>query len=79
MATLTTEDEGKFPVDSEGEQLGVVTAVEDGTAYIEPDPSLTEAVTQAFGWGDADADDIEVPPAAVDTVTDEEIRVSRDL
>lgn len=79
MATLTTEDEGKFLVDSEGEQLGVVTAVEDGTAYVEPDPSITEAVTQAFGWGDADADDIEVPPEAVDTVTDEEVRVSRDL
>ncbi|WP_232686673.1 hypothetical protein [Halobacterium zhouii] len=79
MATLTTEDEGKFLVDSEGEQLGVITAVDDGTAYVEPDPSIPEAIIQAFGWGDADADDLEVPPAAVDTVTDEEVRVSRDL
>lgn len=79
MATLTTEDEGKVLVDSDGEQFGVVTAVEDGTAYVDPDPSIAEAVVQAFGWGDSGEDDIEVPPEAIDTVTDEEIRVSRSL
>jgi hypothetical protein len=79
MATLTTEDEGKVLVDSDGEEFGVVTAVENGTAYVDPDPSIAEAVAQAFGWGDAGDDDIEVPPEAVDTVTDEEIRVSRSL
>lgn len=79
MATLTTEDEGKVLVDSEGEEFGVVTAVKDGTAYVDPDPSITDAVIQALGWGGSDDDDIEVPPEAVDTVTDEEIRVSRSL
>ena len=81
MTVLSTADEGKFLMDAEGEQIGVVTEVDpkEQVAYVEPDPSIGEAVLQGFGFGEADEDDIEVPADSVATVTDTEVRVSTDL
>lgn len=81
MSVLSTEDEGKYLMDAEGEQIGIVTEVdvEDNVAYVEPEPDIGEAIIQGFGFGDADDDDIEVPGDAVTTITDTELRVPRDL
>lgn len=81
MTVLSPADEGKFLMDAEAEQIGVVTEVdpEEQVAYVEPDPSIGEAVLQGFGFGEADEDDIEVPANSVATVTDTEVRVSIDL
>ena len=81
MAVLSSDDEGKFLVDADGEQLGIVTEVDadEDAAYVEPDPGIAEAWIQGFGYGDADEDDIRVPFDAVSTVTDEEVRVAEDV
>jgi hypothetical protein len=81
MTVLSTADEGKFLMDAEGEEIGVVTGVdaEEQVAYVEPDPGVGEAVLQGFGFGGVDEDDIEVPAKSVATITDTEIRVSTDL
>lgn len=81
MTVLSTADEGKFLMDAEGEEIGVVTEVnpEEQIAYVEPDPSIGEALVQGLGYGDADEDDIEVSAETVATVTDTEVRVGIDL
>ena len=81
MTVLSTADEGKFLMDVEGEQIGVVTEVDAGeqVAYVEPDPDIAEAVLQGLGFGDANADDIAVSAEVVATVTDSELRVATDL
>lgn len=81
MAVLSTEDEGKFLMDVEGEQLGIVTAVDSAeqVASVEPDPDLAESWVQGLGFGDADADNITVPADAIETVTDSELRVAKDI
>ncbi|ELZ70437.1 hypothetical protein C5B91_06465 [Haloferax sp. Atlit-10N] len=81
MSVLSTADEGKFLMDEEAEQIGIVTEVDTDAqiAYVEPDPDIAEAVVQGLGFGDADGDDIEVPAASVETVTDTELRVAKDL
>jgi hypothetical protein len=81
MSILSTSDEGKYLMDAEGEEIGIVTEVDpdENVAYVEPDPDLTEAWVQSLGYGDADDDDIEVPGESVDTITDTELRVPRDL
>jgi hypothetical protein len=81
MTVLSTADEGKFLMDVEGEEIGVVTGVdaEEQVAYVEPDPGVGEAVLQGFGFGEVDEDDIEVPAESVATITDTEMRVSTDL
>ncbi|AFZ72171.1 hypothetical protein [Natronobacterium gregoryi] len=81
MAVLSTEDEGKFLMDVRGEQIGIVTEVDpvEQVAYVDPDPSLTQAWLQSLGRGDAGEDDLEIPAENVETVTDSEIRVNADL
>jgi hypothetical protein len=81
MTVLSPEDEGKFLMDATAEQIGIVTEVapEEQVAYVDPDPDVSDALLQGLGFGDANSDDIEVPAGAVETVTDSEIRVSRDL
>ncbi|WP_247729880.1 hypothetical protein [Halovivax limisalsi] len=81
MTVLSTEDEGKFLMDVRGEQIGIVTEVDpiEQVAYVDPEPSLTDAWIQSLGRGGSDEDDIEVPSENVATVTDSEIRVDADL
>jgi len=81
MTVLSVEDEGKFLMDVEGEQIGIVTEVDTDrqVAFVEPEPGVAESVVQGLGFGDADEDDIEVPADSVATVTDSELRVDRDL
>lgn len=81
MTVLSTTDEGKYLMDVEGEQIGIVTEVdaEEQVAYVEPEPGISEAWIQGLGYGDADEDDIEVHADAVETVTDTELRVATDL
>ncbi|WP_435100398.1 hypothetical protein [Halarchaeum sp. P4] len=79
MSTLTDEDVGKVLRDIEGEELGVVTAVEGNTAWVDPDPGIGDAVLAALGWSAKDEDDYTVDGELVDTVTNEEVRVDADL
>lgn len=81
MSVLSPEDEGKFLMDIEAEQIGIITEVDphEQVAYVEPDPDIGEAVLQGLGFGDADDDDIEVPADSIVTVTDSEVRVDTDL
>ncbi len=81
MTVLSTSDEGKFLMDIEAEQIGIVTEVDtdEQVAYVDPDPDIADAVIQGFGFGAAADDDIEVPANSVETVTDTELRVARNL
>jgi sporulation protein YlmC with PRC-barrel domain len=81
MTVLSTADEGKVLMDIEGEEIGIVTEVDtdEQVAYVEPDAGVAESVIQGLGFGDADEDDIEVPAKTVETVTDTELRVAKDL
>ena len=81
MTVLSTADEGKVLMDTEAEEIGVVTEVDtdEQIAYVEPNPGIAEAMLQGLGFGDADEDDISVPANSVATVTDTEIRVDTDL
>jgi sporulation protein YlmC with PRC-barrel domain len=76
MPLLSPKDEGKWLTDERGRELGVVTDVDPDrqVAQVEAAPNLTEAVIQGFGFGDADADDFEVPADWIVTVTDSELR-----
>ena len=76
-ATITENAEGKTVV-RDGDTIGVVTEVDHGTAYVEPDPGLTEKVRGMLGWSD-DEDAYPLQESAIDVVTDDEIRLRSDL
>ena len=80
MTVLSSSDEGKHLTDQFGRILGVVTEVDtdEQVAYVEARPMVTESVVQGLGFGDADADDFEVPAHWIENVTDSELRVDNE-
>jgi len=79
MSTPIREgDEGKAVVRGD-DKVGIVTEVRAGTAYVDPDPGLTDKLKAELGWADAGEDTYPLQEAAIDTVTDDEIRLKRSL
>ena len=77
-STITSSEEGKAVVHGD-ETVGRVTKVEHGTAYIDPDPGLTETIMSKLGWGDRDEDTYPLQEASIAEITDDEIRLHRDF
>jgi len=73
---VSDDDQGKPVVDDNGQKVGVVSEVRGGTAYVDPDPGVTDKVKSRLGWSDADADDYPLTDDEIATVTDDEIRLS---
>ncbi|MDG5757968.1 PRC-barrel domain-containing protein [Natronococcus sp. A-GB1] len=77
-ATFTQEDEGKDVVNANGDQIGIVSEVDAGTAYVNPDPGMTDTLKSQLGWGDADDEkSYPIDNNNVKAVTDREIRLKR--
>jgi len=78
-AEITQEDEGK-PVVRENDTLGRIVNVEHGTAYVDPDPSVTDTIMSKLGWSDETKRDETYPLAdkSVVEVTSDEVRVESD-
>ncbi len=77
MATqITDDDEGKKVVDENGDQVGIVSDVEHGTAHIDPNPGLTDKVKSKLGWGDTDEETYPLQEELVSSVTDDEVRLN---
>jgi hypothetical protein len=74
---VTEDDEGKQVVNTRGEKVGMVSEVRDGTAYVNPDPGITDSIRSRLGWGDADQDDYRLDRDRIATVTDDEIRLKK--
>lgn len=72
---ITEDDEGKAIVDSTGHEIGMVTEVRSGTAYVNADPGLTDTIRSKLGWTDANEDDFTLQEDRIQTVTDDEIRL----
>ena len=76
---FSEDDEGKKVVDSHGHTVGIVEDVENGTAYVDPDPGVTEKVKSALGWTSEDATDADtfaLPDEYVDTVTEDAVNLT---
>lgn len=76
---ITDDDEGKSVVNADGETVGMVTEVSGGTAHVDPDPGIADKIKSKLGWGDTTEDTYPLQEANVDAVTDDEIRLKRDL
>ncbi len=72
---LTEDDEGKKVVSTDGDEIGRITEVRDGTAYVDPDPGMFDTVKAKLNWGDAGEDSYPLEADHVADVTDNEIRL----
>ena len=68
-------DSGMDVYDARGEEVGTVATVEDGTAYIDLDPGLTDEVKSSLGFGDTDEDTYALRDEMVDTVDDDGVHL----
>lgn len=77
--TPTDRDVGKDVVDPEGEEIGMVSAVEGDTFYVDPHPTLTDRIKAALEWEDIDEDAYPLGPENVLRITDDEVQVDVDV
>lgn len=77
--TVTEKDDGKQVVNADGEKIGIVSGVRNGMAYVDPDPGLGDRILSTLGWDNIDDDDYPLDHDKIDAVTDDEIRLKRDL
>jgi hypothetical protein len=73
--TITDDDEGKRVVNADGDTIGIVSTVRNETAYVDPDPGITDKIMARFGWDDVDEDHYPLERSTIDTITDDEIRL----
>lgn len=77
---ITTEDESKPVRNADGERVGRIISVEDDNAVVDPEPGLTETFLSMLGWAEvddnSDSEAYTLDSAAVDTVTDDEVRLT---
>lgn len=74
---LSDKEEGKPVVNREGEKVGMVSKVEGNRAHVDPDPGLTDTIKSKLGWADSDEDMYPIEESDIESVTDDEIRLSR--
>lgn len=77
--TPTDRDVGKDVVDPEGEEIGMISAVEGDTFYVDPHPTLTDRIKAALDWEDIDEDAYPLGPENVLRITDDEVQVDVDV
>jgi hypothetical protein len=74
--SVSDSEEGKAVIDENGDKVGIVSEVRHGTAYVDPDPGLTEKLKTKLGWEDKDEEDFPLQEASIEEITDDEIRLT---
>ncbi len=75
MTGLTKADEGKPVLDAEGAEVGRLLAVADGRGYVEPEPTVADAIRMRLGWGTATDGTHPVDGGSVARITDDAIHL----
>jgi hypothetical protein len=75
MPELTDDDISKHVVTADGDEVGLVTEVEDGTASVDPDRDVPSQLKSKLNWGATHEDTYPLRNDAIDAVTDDEIRL----
>ncbi|WP_372909579.1 hypothetical protein [Salinigranum sp.] len=67
VSTVDASDQGKRVFDRDGNEVGIVEAVDedDERLYVDPDPGLLDEVKTELGWGSQDADDYVIVPSQI--------------
>lgn len=77
-ANVTTEDEGKPVIDANGDRIGTVTDVTDGTVLVEPVSGVNSTVSRALGRiGEPGV--LPLREQSIDSVTESQIRLRSNL
>jgi len=67
--------QGYHVINENGDKIGMVSDVRGGTAYVDPDPGLTESIKSKLGWEDVDSEDYPLREEAIDFIEDDKIHL----
>jgi hypothetical protein len=70
---VSDHDEGKPVEDRKGTKLGIVVEVVDGQLWVDPDPSITDRIQTALGWGEHDEDSYPIHPDHIARIDDDKV------
>lgn len=76
---VTDDDEGKRVVNASGDEMGRISKVESGRAFVDPDPGITDTIRSKLGWAKEGQDDYQLHADRIDTITDDEVRLKDNL
>lgn len=74
-----SEDEGKSVMTADGDMVGTVDRVSGSTAHIKPDNDLSQSIRRRLGWSEEGEDTYELRKSNVDSITNDEIRLKKNL
>lgn len=76
VAKVTEDDTGKTVVASNGDRIGTVVEVRDGTPLVDLDDEVVHDLTSVMEWDDQDQDTFPIQESAIAEVTEDEIRLT---
>lgn len=78
-ASFSDDDVGKTVVNANGDDVGMVTAVEHDTIRVKPNAGITDSIKAALGWEETGEGTYPLQEASIDRVTTDEVRLVGDL
>ncbi|SDR27432.1 hypothetical protein [Natronobacterium texcoconense] len=78
MTTFSPDDVDKTVESAAGDPLGAVVDVDDETAYVEPDPGVTDSLKATLDW-EGSGEAIPLADDAVRKITDDAIRLEAEF
>jgi hypothetical protein len=73
---ITEEDEHKPVFDQEGERVGTVAKVEDGTLYVDFEPKIRDVLKRSLGFDEVDEEHTQpLDNEMIDMVNEDLIRL----
>lgn len=71
--------QGKRVISADGDEIGVVSGVRNGTAFVDPDPGITEKIQSMLNWDEIEEDDYPLPDGAIERVEEDEVVLRREF
>ena len=79
VRNFESQDEGKKVMTADGDMVGTVDTASGSTAHIKADQDLSRSIRRRLGWTEEGEDTYRLQKAKVDHISDDEIRLKRNL
>jgi hypothetical protein len=74
-----SDDKGKRVVTADGDMVGTVERASGSSAHIKPERDLSRSVRRRLGWSEEEAETYRLQKSKIDSITDDEIRLKKNL
>lgn len=79
VRNFKSEDKGKRVVTADGDMVGTVDRASGSSAHIKPDEDLSRSIRRRLGWTEEGEETYQLQKSKIDSITDDEIRLKKNL